>query len=132
MMQRTKESAELTFDAEDLVARVASLDAPALDSLPFGVVRLDRDGKVTFFSRAEAKQSGFGDRPALGRTFFTEIAPCMGSPELLRRIESARDAGTLDILFEQVGDFEDATRELRVRIKSATKGELWVFIERRS
>ena len=122
----------LTFDAEDLVARVTRLDAQALDSLPFGVVRLDQDGRVTFFSQTEASQSGFADRPALSRTFFTEIAPCRGTPELLRRIERARVEGTLDILFEHVGDFEDATRPLRVRLKSATAGGLWVFIERQS
>jgi len=111
---------------------VAGIDAESLHALPFGVIRLDQDGKVTFFSRTEARQSGFGDRPILGRAFFTEIAPCVGTPDLLRRIERARAAGTLDILFEHVGDFADATRELRVRVKSATPGELWVFIDRQS
>jgi len=128
----THPAAGVTFDADDLIARVAGLDAESLHALPFGVIRLDQDGKVTFFSRTEARQSGFGDRPILGRAFFTEIAPCVGTPDLLRRIERARAAGTLDILFEHVGDFSDATRELRVRVKSATPGELWVFIDRQS
>ena len=81
-------------------------------------------------SRTEATQSGFGDRVALGRPFFTEIAPCLGTPQLLQRIENAQARGLLDISFDQVGDFGAPQRELRVRIMSAAGGGLWVFIER--
>lgn len=118
------------LDDERLLERVEELSFQAIDALPFGVVRLDPAGKVTYFSRTEAEQSGFGDRRAIGRDFFTEMAPCLGSPEFLQRIAAARRAGTLDITFEQVGDFDDANRELRVRVKSATGGGLWVFLQR--
>lgn len=114
----------------DLRARAEQLPPEALDALPFGVIRLDATGKVTFYSKTEARQSGFGERVAIGRDFFTQMAPCLGTPEFLRRIEDARTAGTLDILFEQVGDFDDAERELRVRVQSASGGGLWVFLER--
>jgi photoactive yellow protein len=117
-------------DAQGLLAEVERLSPEALDTLPFGVVRLDEEGKVSYFSRAEAEQSGYGDRRAIGRDFFTQMAPCLGTPELLGRIESARRAGTLDILFEQVGDFGDPERELRVRVLSASGGGLWVFLQR--
>jgi photoactive yellow protein len=123
--------AELSgVDAHGLLAQVERLSQEGLDSLPFGVVRLDEAGKVTYFSRAEAEQSGFGDRRAIGRDFFTQMAPCLGTPELMGRIERARRAGTLDILFEQVGDFGDPERELRVRVLSASGGGLWVFLQR--
>jgi photoactive yellow protein len=115
---------------EGLVASVERLTPDALDKLPFGVVRLDEAGNVTYYSKTEAEQSGYGDRRAIGRDFFTQMAPCLGTPELLHRIEQARRAGTLDILFEQVGDFDDPERELRVRVLSATGGGLWVFLER--
>lgn len=120
----------LRLDDERLLERVEQLSFQEIDALPFGVVRLDATGKVTYFSRAEAEQSGFGDRRAIGRDFFTQMAPCLGTPEFLRRIAAARRAGTLDITFEQTGDFEDADRELRVRVKSATGGGLWVFLQR--
>jgi hypothetical protein len=58
------------------------------------------------------------------------MAPCLGNPDFLRRIEQARQAGTLDIMFEQVGDFDDAERVLRVRVKSASGGGLWLFVQR--
>jgi photoactive yellow protein len=116
--------------APELLAFVEALAPRAVDELQYGVIRLDPQGKVIFFSRAEANQSGFGDRDALGREFFTELAPCMGTAEFMRRVEAAQSAGKLDISFEQVGDFDDAERELRVRMISASAGGLWVFIER--
>lgn len=129
--ERSKaEAASMGLDDERLLERVEQLSFQAIDALPFGVVRLDATGKVTYFSKTEAEQSGFGDRRAIGRDFFTQMAPCLGSPELMRRIAAARRAGTLDITFEQVGDFDDADRLLRVRVKSATGGGLWVFLQR--
>jgi photoactive yellow protein len=113
-----------------LLTRVESLSHEALDVLPFGVIQLDSAGRVVFFSRTEARQSGFGERNALGRSFFREIAPCMNNPAFMQRLEQARAAGTLDITFEQVGDFDDAQRELRVRVISASAGGVWLFIQR--
>jgi photoactive yellow protein len=122
---------ELTgVNAEGLRAHVEQLAPEAIDTLPFGVVRLDEAGKVTYFSRTEAEQSGYGDRRAIGRDFFTQMAPCLATPELSSRIEKARRAGSLDIVFEQVGDFGDPERELRVRVLSASGGGLWVFLQR--
>jgi photoactive yellow protein len=124
--------APLDLADEGLPRTVERLSIEALNALPFGVIRLDPTGRVTFFSRTESKQSGFGDRNALGRNFFTDLAPCMGSDAFQRRIDQALAAGTLDLTFEQIGDFDDAERELRVRVASATGGGQWVFIQRMS
>jgi photoactive yellow protein len=114
-----------------LAARLDALPRASLDALPFGVIRTDATGAVVYFSATEAQQSGYqGDR-ALGRTFFTEMAPCMGTPAFLQRIERAASAGTLDVTFEHVGDFQDAERELTARVFSAASPGLWIFLRRR-
>jgi len=128
--QPENEAALLEIDGEQLGTRVERLSREECDALPFGVIRLDAAGRVAYLSKTEARLSGFGDRNAIGRAFFTELAPCMGTPDFRRRIEHANALGTLDIRFEQVGDFDDVERELRVRVKSASGGGLWVFIER--
>ena len=123
-------SSGITFEGRDVVASVERLSPAELDQLPFGVIKLDASGKVSLFSRTEARLSGFGDRPAIGKHFFTDLAPCMGSPEFLSRVEQAHAQRTLDVLFEHVGDFEDRARVLRVRIKAATDGGTWLFLQR--
>lgn len=118
------------FDHDDLAAAIERLPAEALDALPFGAIRLNGDGDVVVYSGAEKRLSGYGDRPALGRQFFTQIAPCMDTPGFRGRIERALAAGDADIEFGWVGDFSDAGRELRVRMQPANGGGCWIFMQR--
>ncbi len=118
------------FDQDDLAAAVERLSADALDALPFGAIRLDAEGEVTVFSGSEKRLSGYGDRPALGRHFFTRIAPCMDTPGFRGRIERALAAGEADIEFGWIGDFASAERALHVRVQPATGGGCWLFIRR--
>lgn len=120
-----------SIDDDNLVLAIEHLPSDAIDALPFGVIRLNADGLVTYFSQTEAQQSGVGDRPVIGRPFFAELAPCMWTREFQARYDRAAAAGTLDVTFDQVGDFSDRTRHLRVRARSAQGGGVWVFIERR-
>lgn len=118
--------------ASDLRTWIEGMAPSRIDELPFGVIHLDPAGKVVLFSRVEAMQSGFGDRPAIGRTFFTELAPCMAAPAFMQKLARAEREGALDITFESVGDFADAERQLRVRVISASDRGTWVFLQRLS
>ena len=118
------------FDQPDLAAAIERLPVEALDVLPFGAIRLDADGTVVVFSGSEKRLSGYGDRPALGRHFFTRIAPCMDTPAFHGRIARALAAGNADIEFGWIGDFGSAERELRVRVQPATGGGCWIFLRR--
>lgn len=117
------------FEEPRLADAVERLPPEVVDALSFGVVRLDPDGRVSFFSKAERKLSGYR-KPALGREFFTEIAPCMNNAGFRTRMDRAMAAGRLDIAFGHVGDFNDADKELHVRVQSATGGGCWIFIKR--
>jgi len=91
---------------------------------------LNAKGETEVFSASERRLSGFGDRPALGHNFFTQIAPCMSKPSYRGRIERALGAGALDLEFTHVGDFADSERELTVRVQSASGGGYWIFMRR--
>jgi photoactive yellow protein len=118
------------FDSPTLVRDVERLSEPEIDRLGFGVIRLDDDGRVLFYSKAEARLSGYGDRPIIGRVFFTEIAPCMDTDEFLGRVRAAQVAGKIDLEFGWFGDFSDRNRHLRVRVQSASAGGYWIFLDR--
>ena len=117
------------FDAPRLADAVERLPPEALDALPFGAIRLDAAGVVRLFGGAEPRLSGLREE-VLGRIFLAEIAPLMELGGLRGRIERALTNGRLDIAFEQVGDVDDETRELRVRLQSASGGGCWIFVRR--
>ena len=87
-------------------------------------------GVVSSSAGSEASQSGYGARAAVGRHFFTEIAPCMDNESFRGRIDRALAAGKLDIAFTHIGDFADRGRTLDVRVQSATGGGCWIFLQR--
>lgn len=120
----------ITIDMAGLAEAVERLPKEAVDALPFGAIRLDDAGLVVFYSAAEAKLSGYGSRPALGKAFFVDMAPCMDAPAFKGRIERAKAAGNYDLEFGWIGDFSDRSRELRVRIQPASDGGCWIFIQR--
>lgn len=117
------------FDEPNLAKAVEALALEAVNALAFGAIRLDAEGNVVFFSEAERRLSGFR-QDALGRAFFTEIAPCMNNPSFKNRIDRALASGKLDLAFGHVGDFGDRMRALDVRVQAAAAGGCWIFLKR--
>lgn len=121
----------LDFDSPALVRAVEAMTPEELDAQPFGIVRLDAAGVVIHYSAQERRQSGF--RPAaVGRRFFTDVAPCMDNPDFAGRIARAAATGRLDAAFDYVSDLPSGEQdvELRVRLLSASDGGTWIFIAR--
>jgi photoactive yellow protein len=118
------------FETKNLAEAIEALTAEKVDQLPFGVIGIDPEGVVRIFNKAEATLSGYGARPALGKVFFIDVAPCMNNNHFKGRIDKARAAGTLNLSFTFIGDFEDSNRELSIRVQSAKDGGAWIAIKR--
>jgi len=116
------------FDAGNLAEQIEQLSQYELDRLPFGVILLDRDGTVMFYSETEAQMSGYGEIP-IGKNLFA-ISPCMAAKDFRGRIERAMDDGPVDLEFGWAGDFADPSRDIRLRVMSAHNRGIWIFIER--
>lgn len=111
-----------------MAARVEQISQYEIDRLSFGVVLLDREGVVLFYSETEARQSGYGANP-IGQNLF-QISSCLGSDDFRGRITRALEAGLVDLEFAWPRDFADPNRELRIRVQSSRKGGVWLFLER--
>jgi photoactive yellow protein len=118
----------IDFNAPDLAARIEQLSQYQLDRLPFGVILLDREGVVQFYSETEARLSGYRGSP-LGLNFFA-ISRCAERDDLRGRIAAAQEGGKVDLELAWLGDYADPKRELRIRVQSASAGGYWLFIER--
>jgi photoactive yellow protein len=116
------------FDAGNLTEQIEQLSQDELDHLPFGVILLDRDGTVMFYSETEAQMSGYGKIP-IGQNLFA-ISPCMASDDFRGRIERAMGDGRVNLEFGWSGDFADPKRDLRLRVMSSHHNGIWIFVER--
>lgn len=66
----------IAFSASDLVEQLDRLVDYQLDEVTFGVVRMDLNGIVLTYNQAESLISGVEPSQAIGKHFFTQIAPC--------------------------------------------------------
>ena len=118
----------IDFDAPDIAARIEQLTSAELDQLPFGVIHLDRDGIVLFYSATEARQSGYGPMPP-GQDFFL-VARRLAQDGFRGRIWRAMEEGPVDLEFGWKGDFSDPKRDMRIRVQSSRAGGVWILVER--
>ncbi len=97
--------------------------------MPFGVIHLDRDGKLLFYNATERKQTGNAD-PPLGDNFY-KYATCMSADIFRGRIQREREEkGHVDFEVAWPGDYGGVKRELRIRVLSAGDSGVWLCIER--
>ena len=121
--------ASVDFDAADLAAQLDALSDGERDTLPFGVILLDREGVVRFYSETELRYSKYpGQR--IGVNFF-QMARRKMKDELWQTIRRAMEAGgPVDLDFGWAGDHVDQKKQHRLRVVSAKNGGVWLAFER--
>jgi len=91
------------------IENLATFDRSRFDELPFGIIEVDRDGRVLTYNRWEEELAGRHREETLGKLFFSEVAPCTGVAEfegrfrsMVARNESRREE--LDFVFRFPGE----------------------------
>jgi photoactive yellow protein len=118
----------IRIDSPVIVEQLEGLSAQELDNLPFGVIRIDSAGRVLFYSKTEARLSGYGEIPT-GRNIF-ELSRCLGSDDFKGRITTAVEEGPVNLDIGWSGDFASPKRDLRFRVRSSTPDSIWILVER--
>ena len=68
-----------------------------LDHLPVGAILLDDDGIIRRFNRYEEQLSGLSRTKTIGKSFFSDVAPCTKDIELGPRFREGIEKNNLDI-----------------------------------
>lgn len=119
---------EIEFDAPDLLAQ---LDGPTadIDTLPFGVVVMDRSGTVTAYNHAESELSGLAPSSVIGRNFFEQVGPCTNNYLVAQRFA---DSDELDDIIDYVFTFKMAPTPVRLRMLAASGADhQYLLVKRR-
>lgn len=89
----------------------ASLDS--IDDFGFGLIVMDRDGRVLGYNQAESKLSGLPADEVIGRNFFVEIGPCTNNYLVAQRY---LDSEELDEQLDYVFTYRMAPTPVRLRL----------------
>jgi photoactive yellow protein len=103
-----------------------------LDSLPVGMIQLDRTGRVLKFNQTESDLARVAAADAIGKSFFDEVAPCTKVQRFYGKFLKGVENRQLHTVFDYVFRFRDG-REKNVVISmfySVTTETVWVCVER--
>jgi len=114
---------------------VARLSPSELDSLPYGLITLDADGRVLQYNDTESRLVGLPKHKVLGKSFFRDVAPCTRLRDFEGRfLELARDPGRVRVqTFDFVFRFPRAEHHVTVIMTPArTRGQFHLALVRRA
>jgi photoactive yellow protein len=91
-----------------------------LDQLPIGAILVDDEGVIKRFNRYEEQLSGRSREKVIGRSFFSDVAPCTNDIELGARFREGIEDGNLDIdiEFSFPYPYNRVARDVRIRATS--------------
>ena len=100
-----------------------------LDTLPFGAIRLDKEGKILSYNVTESKLTGRDPKRVMGRNFFNDVAPCTNVQAFAGRFREGVAKGDMHIIFPYRFDFEMAPRDVTVTLFYSRNTDCgWVFV----
>lgn len=122
----------MNFDQQELLESLEASTNEQLDTLEFGVIGIDADGRVQRYNSWESKAAGLSPAKVIGHHLFTIVAPCMNNFMVAQRFEDAMSDGTpLDATIDYVLTLRMRPIKVKLRLLAApTHARRYVLVQR--
>jgi photoactive yellow protein len=106
-----------------------TMSAEDLDKLAYGMIQLDATGRILNYNAIESKLASLRKEDAIGKQFFTEIAPCTRVQEFYGRFKEGVIRESLDTSFRFHFAFKQNPRDVTVRLLYSRRTRtVWVLV----
>ncbi|WP_396202443.1 PAS domain-containing protein [Gemmatimonas sp.] len=106
-----------------------TMSTEELDKLPYGMIQLDATGRILNYNAVESKLASLKKEDAIGKQFFTEIAPCTKVQDFYGRFKEGVIHESLDTSFRFHFAFKQNPRDVTVRLLYSRRTRtVWVLI----
>jgi photoactive yellow protein len=113
-----------------LFAKVDSINEAELDSLPYGVIQLDAEGKVLRYNSFESGLSGLAKEKVVGKNFFKQVAPCTDIQQFHGRFQRGVAAGELHCTFRFHFAFQHKPCDVTITLFYNRRDKtIWVLVQ---
>ncbi|HEX8674277.1 MAG TPA: PAS domain-containing protein [Longimicrobium sp.] len=115
-----------------LLEKADVLTETELDTLPVGMIQLNRDGIVLKFNQTESDLARMLKEEAIGKNFFDEVAPCTKVQAFHGRFREGVAAKSLNTSFNYQFRFKDGRqKDVVISMFYSTSTEsVWVLVQR--
>ena len=116
-------------EAVAALERADRMTPAALDDVPYGMIQLDPTGRILAYNAAESRLASLPQADALGKSFFTEVAPCCKVPAFHGRFTDGVIRESLDATFHFHFAFKQQPRDVLVRLRySRATRTVWMLV----
>lgn len=121
----------VAFGKTDVANVLAKMSDTQLNKLAFGAIELDSTGKILKYNAVEGAITGRDPKAVIGKSFFTEVAPCTNRAEFKGVFDAGVRNKDLNTMFEYVFDHQMKPTKVKIHMKRAISGDTyWVFVKR--
>ena len=122
----------MSFVDSSTLTTLPALDQHQADALDFGVVKVDDDGNVLLYNKWESDMAGVPVASAMGKNFFTQVAPCTNNRLFFGRFKDGVSAGELDTEFNYTFTYKMKPTNVVIRLLRDGSSTNWVFVAKRA
>ena len=129
MSQSSRPSQRPEHTVNNVLENADTMSTEELDKLPYGMIQLDATGRILNYNAVESKLASLRKEDAIGKQFFTEIAPCTRVQDFYGRFKEGVIRESLDTSFRFHFAFKQNPRDVTVRLLYSRRTRtVWVLI----
>jgi photoactive yellow protein len=128
--QQGGDGVTLRFDDDGVGERLHRASEADLNGASFGIIKVDDEGVVEFFNRYESELSGVQPSEAVGRNFFTQVAPCTNNRLFRGRFKKGMRRGELDETFTYTYTYKMRPTLVDVHLYRDQAGHNWIMVQK--
>jgi photoactive yellow protein len=118
--------------APQQIRRIGPLTEEEFAKLPFGAVKLNREGVILKYNFYDGGSPGPEPWEIIGQNFFTEVAPATNIEEFAGRFHEGIKAGQLDVTFPYRFQSAENRVDVEITLTMDLDGKnAWVFVKQR-
>jgi photoactive yellow protein len=117
---------EKSFQSPKLAEWLKAKTENDYDQLEFGLVKMDVKGIVTAYNRAESEIAGVKKENAIGKHFFTQIAPCTNNFMVAEKYKDE----TLDELVPYIFTYITKPTKVTLRLLKDDSGYQYLLVQK--
>lgn len=132
MRETGRSMAKSSFVSQEELDRLASYSRNELDSLSYGVIKVDSSGVILIYNRVQSEFAGFTPREVEGKNFFTQLAVCTNNDMFFGTFREGMEKGELNSMFLYTFTYRFAPVNVKVHMFHDTKTNTnWVLVKKR-
>lgn len=120
------------FIDTNTLGKLGTLTQSEADAAPFGIVKVDQNGKILLYNKYESELANVPIQTAVGKNFFTEVAICTNNRIFYGRFKEGMVTGDLDIAFNYVFTYKMKPTNVVIHLyHDQSSDSNWIFVKLR-